>query len=96
MEKIKVDLDGLGVEHGMNSAEMEKAVTSLEDQEWVIAEGTYPKMGSNGWVDFHVVFKEERATPYEKMDGKVDYHEIREIPDVKEGQLIGNRSKQQY
>jgi uncharacterized protein (DUF342 family) len=82
-------LDALHVFQGFNHQEIMKAVESQEVQEFIIACGSMPKEGKDGYVEFKIENENKSDGPMERTNGTVDYREIKYIPAVNKGQVIG-------
>lgn len=78
----------MGVIHGFNHGEIMKAIEVIEPGIFVIAEGKPAIQGENGWFEPKVSTKVKLGLK-EKEDGRVDFKEIKSIPHVDKGKLVG-------
>lgn len=81
-------LKEMGVVHGVDYNEIVRACMTEEEGTFVIAKGTPPTPGRNGY------FKPTKEVNIKKglkvrEDGTVDYREIQEFPSVERGQVLG-------
>jgi uncharacterized protein (DUF342 family) len=85
---IMEKLQEMGIVHGIDFAEIVRACMSEQAASFVIASGTPPKPGQNGYFlpTQEVMIKKGLK---ERADGTVDYREIKEFPCVERGQVIG-------
>ncbi|MBT2663866.1 FapA family protein [Bacillus sp. ISL-45] len=81
-------LDELRVKHGFNQSEINKAMEATETATFEIATGIPAKQGKDGWVELKVDVDVQEG-PKERKDGSVDFREIKSIPKVERGQVIG-------
>ncbi|UJF35368.1 DUF342 domain-containing protein [Paenibacillus hexagrammi] len=80
--------------HGLDQAQLVQIATNLKSfnsQKIVIAKGTKPIDGDNGYIQYIYNLDKEEKKPLELDDGKVDYKEVISLHNVKKGQLIGQR-----
>ncbi|MFD0698358.1 DUF342 domain-containing protein [Paenibacillus sp. GCM10027628] len=80
--------------HGLNRTLLSQISTnpkSFFHQKVVIASGTKPQEGQNGYIKYIYDFDNEDKKPLEMEDGRVNYKEVISIHNVKKGQLIGQR-----
>ena len=87
-EEVLSKLEALRVKQGYNQTEIMKAIETLEPGIFNIATGIKPKEGKNGWIEVKVDV-EPITGPVEKADGTVDFKEIKRIPTVERGKIIG-------
>ncbi|MFC0213599.1 flagellar assembly protein A [Paenibacillus chartarius] len=85
MDKLKE----LGVVYGIDYVELAAACTSEHPGTFVIAEGSQPRRGKNGWFA-PLNSTEIKKGLKERENGSVDYREIQEFPTVVPGQVIGS------
>jgi predicted RNA-binding protein Jag len=78
----------LGVVHGINHNEVVSACESTEAGEYVVATGNTAQPGENGWLEHMIELESTTAEPKERIDGSIDYREIRHIPSVEIGKVI--------
>lgn len=83
-----------GVRHGLRQDLLETIAqnpNAFIDTDNIVAVGTPPTPGVNGYVK--VLFEDEGNTrgPAEREDGSVDYREMKQLANVKAGQLIATR-----
>ena len=84
MDKLKE----LGVIHGVDYSAISQACTLGEDGNFIVAKGTLPTKGKHGFFQpIHSV--EVKNFIKERLDGSVDFREIREFPAVDFGQVLG-------
>ncbi|GIQ68617.1 hypothetical protein XYCOK13_14410 [Xylanibacillus composti] len=58
----------------------------------LIAEGDRPRDGADGWIQMaEGVYHEEKGGPGKQEDGKVDFKQVRQINNVRKGELIATR-----
>jgi uncharacterized protein (DUF342 family) len=81
-------LEELRVKHGFNQDEIEKALKVSEPSTFEIVTGISPIQGKDGWVELMVDLGTHEG-PKEKEDGRVDFREIKHIPTVPRGKVIG-------
>jgi predicted RNA-binding protein Jag len=86
--EIIQELEQLRVKHGFNQIEMMKATEASEPSTFEIATGVSPKPGKNGWIELTVDLNLHEG-PKEREDGRVDFREIKHIPTVERGKVIG-------
>lgn len=84
---IMQKLESLRVKHGFNQDEIMKAIEATEPLTFEIATGISPKPGKDGWIELKVETKTQNGLK-EKEDGRVDFREIKTIPNVERGQII--------
>lgn len=88
LKEIIEEMAALRVTTGFHHAEMVKATQSTEDGIYIIASGKPPQKGENGWFESKVNTKVEKGLK-ENEEGKVDFREVKTIPIVDKGYLIG-------
>ncbi|MDD9270312.1 DUF342 domain-containing protein [Paenibacillus sp. GCM10023248] len=80
--------------HGLNQALLAQIAANPKPfyhQKVVIADGTKPVPGVNGYIKYIFDFDDEDKKPLELDDGRVNYKEVISLHNVKKGQLIGQR-----
>ncbi|MCC3376211.1 DUF342 domain-containing protein [Cohnella sp. REN36] len=87
-------LSGYGIRHGVQRDTLTMIVQRPQDfyfSQNVVAIGTAPEPGENGYVK--ALFEETNSDkrPAERGDGSVDYREVTQLANVKAGQLIASR-----
>lgn len=80
----------MGIVQGLNHFEIVRACESEEGGEFVIAAGREPEPGIDGFLEFMVDVTGETTDVPERLDGTIDYREMKRIPTVKKGELIAN------
>ncbi|OCT13791.1 polymerase [Paenibacillus pectinilyticus] len=80
--------------HGLNQVEL--AAISANPKAYIlkktlIATGTKPVEGQNGYIKLTFDFDDNDKKPLELEDGRVNYKEVVSIHNVRKGQLIGQR-----
>ncbi|WP_432358334.1 flagellar assembly protein A [Sporosarcina sp. UB5] len=88
LQEIIAELKTLQVTTGFRHAEMIEATEAIEEGMFVIASGKPPQQGENGWFELMVNTEMEKGLK-ENEDGKVDFREVKKIPVVEKGSLIG-------
>ena len=88
-EEIIQKLERLGVKHGFNQYEILNAMAATEPSSFEIASGKEATSGQDGWIKI-LVDMNTQSGPIEKDDGTVDYREIKTIPNVEKGKVIGS------
>jgi hypothetical protein len=81
-------LEELRVKHGFNQDEIETALKVSEPGTFKIVTGISPVQGRDGWVEIMADLGTQEG-PKEKEDGRVDFREIKHIPTVARGKVIG-------
>ncbi|MCH1625055.1 flagellar assembly protein A [Ferdinandcohnia quinoae] len=82
------ELESLHVTHGLNQAEIIKAIGVTSPSIFEIATGIKSKPGKDGWVEIKVDMSASEELK-ENEEGRIDFREIKRIPSVERGQLIG-------
>lgn len=83
-EKLK----DLNIIHGLDYDAIHLACTSGEDGTFLIAKGTPPTKGKNGYFHLYGDYGVKHQLK-ERANGSVDFRETREFPSVDFGQIIG-------
>ncbi|MEW9697695.1 DUF342 domain-containing protein [Paenibacillus sp. SI8] len=94
VEELEKVLSTNRIVHGINDSQLALIAKDPKPfflQKIVIATGTKPVEGQNGYVKFVYDFDHDEKKPLELEDGKVNYKEVISINNVKRGQLIGQR-----
>jgi uncharacterized protein (DUF342 family) len=86
--EIIQELERLKVKHGFNQAVIETAMEASEPGAFEIVTGISSKPGEDGWVELMVDLNLHEG-PKEREDGRVDFREIKHIPTVERGKVIG-------
>ncbi|MDQ0160904.1 FapA family protein [Alkalibacillus salilacus] len=89
-EDILNRLKELRVSNGLDHAEIVKASLTLDESEFVVAEGKRPVEGENGYLDFKIDIYGKEGKPKMNDDGSVDFRETKFIPSVNKGDIIAN------
>ncbi|WNR46670.1 FapA family protein [Paenibacillus roseipurpureus] len=82
------------IQHGLNHvliAEIAANPKSFYLKKTLIASGTKPVEGQNGFIKLTFDFDDNDKKPLELEDGKVNYKEVVSLHNVRKGQLIGQR-----
>ncbi|KGP74663.1 flagellar assembly protein A [Pontibacillus yanchengensis] len=87
-EDILKALEKKGVIDGINIEVILEAIQATEERTFVIAECEPVTHGQDGYIEFSKNFSEQ-VTPKVLEDGSLDYREIRKIPSVSSGEVIG-------
>ncbi|WP_102347296.1 FapA family protein [Bacillus sp. Marseille-P3661] len=82
--EIHGQLKKLGITFGIQQEQIDNACLANQKGEFVIARGTRPTEGKNGWLEYKVEMKETKYY-LEREDGSIDYREGYVIPQVKAG-----------
>ncbi|SDM98506.1 hypothetical protein SAMN04487897_101712 [Paenibacillus sp. yr247] len=80
--------------HGLNRPLLAQIAANPQPfyhQKVMIASGTKPEEGQNGYIKFIFDFDEEDKKPLELDDGRVNYKEVVSLHNVRKGQPIGQR-----
>jgi uncharacterized protein len=86
-EGLRELLAAAGVVHGILDDSLKAVVQGeINGQPVVVARGTRPVNGKDGWVEYF--FDHQRAKPVEDEAGKVDLHEMHFIHNVMEGKTL--------
>lgn len=85
---VILKLQELGIVHGIDYVAIHSSCASSEDGTFLIAEGTSPTKGKDGYFQLYnnVEIKKQLK---EREDGSVDFRDFREFPSVNFGQIIG-------
>ncbi|OXS75755.1 flagellar assembly protein A [Domibacillus enclensis] len=75
------------VKHGFHQAEIVRATETEESGLFTIATGIEPIPGQDGWLDIQIDMDSKKG-PREIDHNRVDYREIKSIPNVESGQVI--------
>jgi uncharacterized protein (DUF342 family) len=78
----------MGISCGINYSEIAQASVSEEAGTYIIAKGTPPKPGKNGFFQPAQELSIKKGVK-ERSDGTIDYREVQQFPSVEPGQLIG-------
>ncbi|TFE24403.1 DUF342 domain-containing protein [Cohnella luojiensis] len=88
-------LSSQGIKYGLQSDTLYLIAQKPQDfffTQNVVAVGTPPKPGVDGFVNvLYDESSEDNKRPTEKEDGSVDYKEVKQLANVKAGQLIAER-----
>lgn len=87
-EEVVEKMGLMGTKHGFKQFEIMKAMEAIEPGVFVVAEGKPAVQGKHGWLESKVNTKVEVGLK-EKEDGRVDFREIKTIPYVEKGKVIG-------
>ncbi|WP_068774651.1 DUF342 domain-containing protein [Paenibacillus sp. FJAT-26967] len=80
--------------HGLDSEILLRIAVNPEAyllSETVIARGTPPVQGKDGYIAYHFETNNNTGKPLETEDGRVDFKEVSTLNNVKKGQLIGKK-----
>ncbi|MCZ0754979.1 FapA family protein [Anoxybacillus sp. J5B_2022] len=86
-EEVANKLKQLRIVYGVNEEKIKEALQANEKVSVVIAEGTPPQEGRDGWVELKVGADQSKK-PKVRQDGTVDYRETEIISSVQEGDVI--------
>lgn len=86
--EVMNDLRDSGIVYGIDYTEITKACASKEEGSFIIAKGTPPTLGKNGYF-MPLQEVEIKKGLKERTDGSVDYREIQQFPSVEPGQVLG-------
>ena len=86
-EEVASKLKQLRIVHGVNDEKIKEALQANEKVSVVIAEGTPPQEGRDGWIELKAGADQSKK-PKVRQDGTVDYREIEIISSVQEGDVI--------
>jgi len=81
-------LKELGIVHGIDYAAIYSSCASLEDGTFLIAKGTSPEKGKDGYIQLYNNIEVKKQLK-EREDGSIDFRDFREFPSVNFGQIIG-------
>jgi uncharacterized protein (DUF342 family) len=87
-ERMMASLREMGISYGINYSEIARACTSDEAGTYIIANGTPPKAGRNGFFQPAQELDIQKGMK-ERSDGTIDYREVQQFPSVEPGQLLG-------
>ncbi|EXX89497.1 hypothetical protein BG53_15635 [Paenibacillus darwinianus] len=87
-EPLLEKLRELGIVHGVDYTEIARACTTDEAGTFVIAVGTPPSPGKNGYF-LPLQELEVKKGLKERSDGSIDYRELQQFPSVEPGQVLG-------
>jgi uncharacterized protein (DUF342 family) len=100
-EKIRLTIEQLEefaatqrIVHGLKSNVLKMVADNPKaffSQELLIAEGTAPVEGENGYIKTLFDLDNSEIKPLELEDGKVDFKEVKTIHNIRKGQLIAQR-----
>ncbi|MDF2962592.1 MAG: polymerase [Paenibacillus sp.] len=94
MEQLEEVLQTYHITHGINRAKMAEVVfnpKAVLSGKTLIATGTPPVSGQDGYIKHHFDLDNDTKKPMELEDGKVDFKEVTTIHNVRKGQLIAER-----
>jgi len=83
-----------GVVYGVDEAALQRFAAnplSYAATPLMVAQGTPPTNGTDGYIDVLFSTEQRRQTPLETDGGKVDYRELLKLSNVAKGQLIATR-----
>ncbi|OLN22624.1 hypothetical protein BTO30_08200 [Domibacillus antri] len=86
-QEVMDKLEELRVKHGFHQNEIVKAMDAAEPGVFTIASGIEPIPGTDGWIEFQIN-TETQIGPRETENGRVDYREMKTIPNVESGTVI--------
>jgi uncharacterized protein len=89
LDQIHLQMKELGITTGIQKVEMMKAAQTKEKSTFTIAKGVSPQRGEDGWLEVIVDTELKHNGPKILENGNVDYREIKSIPNVEKGQVIG-------
>ncbi|MFD2372148.1 flagellar assembly protein A [Brevibacillus sp. GCM10020057] len=88
IDPILDKLKELEVAHGVDFSEIARACTSEVEGTFVIARGTPPTPGKNGYFQPTQEVEIKKGLKH-REDGTIDYREIQQFPSVERGQVLG-------
>lgn len=92
LEQIKTALSDRGVTYNINELVLDQAaLLSQWDTQILIASGKPPEEGRNGYIQYHFPMDDEILRPIETEDGRVDFHHLNLIHNVKQGDLLAEK-----
>ena len=81
-------LKELRIIHGINYAAIYSSCASLEDGTFLIAQGSSPEKGKDGYIKLYNNVEVKKQLK-EREDGSIDFRDFREFPSVNFGEIIG-------
>ncbi|GAA0465121.1 FapA family protein [Alkalibacillus silvisoli] len=81
-------LEELNVIYGIEHKQIVEAIDSLKEGRFIVAQGTEPKAGVNGRLDFNIDIQGQKGKPKHNDDGTVDFRETSYIPSVDKGDVL--------
>jgi uncharacterized protein len=92
LEEVNKALAVNGVMANINQLAVEQTVyLKLWDHPFLIASGTLPQAGRDGYVEYYFPTSDELIPQIETDDGKVDFRNLNLIHNVKKGDLLAER-----
>lgn len=94
IEQLKDILKSHGIRYGLLEDKLESIAhdpQAFAFQTVLIAEGTPPKQGKDGFIRYLFQTSDDNTGPSMLEDGRVDYREVRKINNVRQGQIIAER-----
>ncbi|MFC5702107.1 DUF342 domain-containing protein [Cohnella faecalis] len=94
VRELETYLASQGVKHGLQSETLSLVCQKPQDfyfNQTVIAVGTPPVNGVDGFIRGLFEVKEQGRKPVEREDGSIDFKEVTQLANVKSGQLIAER-----
>ncbi|MBA4376175.1 MAG: hypothetical protein C0401_08400 [Anaerolinea sp.] len=92
MDQVTHELYASGVIANINQLAVEESVLlSLWDKPHLVAIGAPCDEGRDGYVNYHFPLPDEVLKPLETENGKVDFHNLNLIHNVKTGDLLAER-----
>lgn len=92
VDKVNYELEKNDVTTGINELAVEQAVLLMQwNRQILIATGTAPEQGRDGFIQYNIPISEDILKPLETEDGKVDFRNLNLIHNVKAGDLLAER-----
>jgi uncharacterized protein (DUF342 family) len=91
MEQLDELLNAFQIKYGLDHAKLSEIVAApplFFQSKTVIARGTPPAPGVDGYIRLFYDLSNDTKRPVEQEDGKVDFKEVMSISNVRKGQLI--------
>ncbi|NRD76884.1 DUF342 domain-containing protein [Bacillus sp. BRMEA1] len=88
LDQIQQKMKDLGIKKGVRILEIQRAMRATEPGTFTIAEGTSPKKGEDGWIEW-LVEEELDYTTKLMEDEDLNNRKHIKIPSVYKGQLLG-------
>ncbi|MFC7686972.1 flagellar assembly protein A [Ureibacillus sp. GCM10028918] len=85
---VILKLQDQGIVHGIDYAVINSSCSSGVDGTFLIAEGTSPTKGKDGYFQLYNNVEVKKQLK-EREDGSIDFRDFREFPSVNFGQIIG-------
>ncbi|WP_027409050.1 FapA family protein [Anoxybacillus tepidamans] len=86
-EDVKDKLQQLHIVYGVKEENIKEALQAKEKVSVIIAEGTPPQEGKNGWIELKIGADQSKK-PKMRQDGTVDYRETEVISSAQAGDIV--------